>query len=109
MNPHYPLVAERAGRRCEYCHAPEGIFNVPFEVDHILPLAKSGPDQDPNWALACRACNLRKSDVTEGFDPLTQQQASLFHPRKQVWSEHFGLQRASCRINGENSDRAGHN
>jgi hypothetical protein len=30
--------------------------------------------------------------VTEGFDPLTQQQASLFHPRKQVWSEHFGLQ-----------------
>jgi hypothetical protein len=47
--------------------------------------------------------------VTEGFDPLTQQQASLFHPRKQVWSEHFGLQRASCRINGENSDRAGHN
>lgn len=92
MNPHYPLVAERAGHRCEYCHAPEGIFNVPFEVDHILPLAKSGPDENSNWALACRACNLRKSDVTEGFDPLTQQQASLFHPRKQVWGEHFGLQ-----------------
>ena len=31
MNPHYPLVAERAGHRCEYCHAPEVIFNFPFE------------------------------------------------------------------------------
>ena len=42
MNPNYPLVAERAGHRCEYCHAPEAIFNVPFEVDHIMPLAKGG-------------------------------------------------------------------
>jgi hypothetical protein len=22
VNPHYPEVAERAGHRCEYCHAP---------------------------------------------------------------------------------------
>jgi len=42
MNPHYPLVAERAGHRCEYCHAPETIFNVPFEVEHFIPLAKEG-------------------------------------------------------------------
>jgi len=35
MNRHYAGVAERAGHRCEYCHAPEAIFNLPFEVEHI--------------------------------------------------------------------------
>jgi hypothetical protein len=28
MNPLYFLVAERAYHRCEYCHAPESIFNA---------------------------------------------------------------------------------
>lgn len=89
MNPNYPIVAERAGHRCEYCHAPEAIFNVPFEVDHITPLAKGGSDEPSNWALACRACNLRKSAATEGIDPLTSQIAALFHPREQAWGDHF--------------------
>jgi phenylacetate-coenzyme A ligase PaaK-like adenylate-forming protein len=32
MNPHYPQVALRAGHRCEYCHAPEAVFNLPLEA-----------------------------------------------------------------------------
>jgi hypothetical protein len=32
MNPHYPQVALRAGYRCEYCHAPEAVFNLPLET-----------------------------------------------------------------------------
>ena len=39
MNPHYPEVALRAGHRCEYCYAPEAVFNLPLEVEHIVPLA----------------------------------------------------------------------
>lgn len=31
MNPQYAAVAERALHRCEYCHAPEVIFNFAFE------------------------------------------------------------------------------
>ena len=89
MNPNYPLVAERAGHRCEYCHAPEAIFNVPFEVDHIVPLAKGGLEESANWALACRAYNLRKSDAVDGSDPLTNQRAPLFNPREQIWGNHF--------------------
>jgi len=85
MNPNYPLVAERAGHRCEYCHAPEAIFNVPFEVEHIVPLAKGGLDEESNWALACRACNLNKSDSVDGIDPVTQQRVRLFHPRRDDW------------------------
>jgi pyruvate-formate lyase-activating enzyme len=36
-HPQYTLVAKRAKHRCEYCHAPEIIFNLAFEVDHIVP------------------------------------------------------------------------
>ncbi len=89
MNPNYPLVAERAGHRCEYCHAPEVIFNIPFEVDHIVPQAKGGADEPSNWALACRACNLHKSDVTDGLDPVTNERVLLFNPREQKWQDHF--------------------
>ena len=42
MNPLYPVVAERAVYRCEYCHAPEVVFNFPFEVEHTLPQARGG-------------------------------------------------------------------
>ena len=35
MNPHYPLVAQRAAHLCEYCRVTEIVFNLPFEVEHI--------------------------------------------------------------------------
>lgn len=89
MNPHYPFVTQRASHRCEYCHAPEVIFNVAFEVDHIIPLSKQGRDEETNWCLSCRICNLRKLDHTDGFDPFCQQKVRLFNPRLDVWDEHF--------------------
>jgi hypothetical protein len=51
MNPAYPEVASRAGHRCEYCHAPEVIFNFPFEVEHVIPIARGGSDALQNLAL----------------------------------------------------------
>ena len=83
-------IIDRAKGKCEACEAPlkpgEG------EVDHILPAAKGGLDETANWALACRVCNLRKSDAVDGVDPLTNQRVLLFHPREQVWHEHFDTQ-----------------
>jgi 5-methylcytosine-specific restriction endonuclease McrA len=60
MNPFYTLVADRAAHLCEYCHAPELVFNFPFEVEHIVPRSLGGADAEFNLALACRSCNLRK-------------------------------------------------
>ncbi|MCZ7673312.1 MAG: HNH endonuclease [Chloroflexi bacterium] len=37
-------MAQRASHHCEYCHAPEVFFNIPFEVDHIIPTSKSGAE-----------------------------------------------------------------
>jgi hypothetical protein len=42
-----------------------------------------------NLALACPGCNLRKASKIRAVDPATGQDVPLFHPIRQVWSEHF--------------------
>ncbi len=91
MNPHYPLVAIRARHACEYCRAPEAIFNLPFEVEHVTPQSRGGETTDDNLALSCRSCNLYKSDAVSAFDDLTQKEVRLFNPRLDTWSEHFSI------------------
>jgi len=46
VNPRYPLVAQRAAHHCEYCRAPEALFNLPFEVEHLIPPIHGGLDED---------------------------------------------------------------
>ena len=100
MNAHYSSVAERAGHRCEYCRAPEAIFNFPFEVEHVIPASKGGVDDESNRALACRSCNLFKSDHLMGPDAETNEKANLFDPRRDSWILHFRFQSDSKTIEG---------
>lgn len=95
MNPHYPVVAERAGHRCEYCRAPEVIFNLPFEVKHILPSSQGGSDGLSNLALSCRGCNLYKSTRIGGLDVESQTEVRLFNPRIDAWDDHFSPEDAT--------------
>lgn len=89
MNPRYPAVAERAGHRYEYCRAPAAVFNFPFEVEHIIPPGAGGADAAANLALACRACNICKSNHLQCADPDSKELVGLFHPRRDRWDEHF--------------------
>jgi hypothetical protein len=89
MNLQYSLVASRAAHRCEYCHAPESIFNFPFEVEHIIPPSRGGSDAESNLALACRSCNLRKGVHVSGYDAESQSDVRLFDPRQDLWDDHF--------------------
>lgn len=91
MNARYPAIAERAAYRCEYCHAPESVFNFPFEVEHIHPQARGGSDDLDNVALSCHACNLFKSDFETGHDEEDQAEVALFHPRRDIWDLHFAV------------------
>ena len=100
MNPRYPAVAERAGHRCEYCRAPEAIFNLSFEVEHIVPSSRSGPDDLANLALSCRACNLYKGDRMEGSDEESGAEVPLFNPRVDDWGRHFTVDGAIGTILG---------
>ncbi len=100
MNPHYARVAQRAAHRCEYCQAPEAVFNFPFEVEHIVPPGLGGTDEDFNLALSCRACNLYKANHLEALDPQTKVPAQLFDPRRQRWSDHFRFIEKSAIMEG---------
>jgi len=91
MNPLHGPVASRAGHRCEYCRAPEAVFNFPFEVEHIVPIARGGTQQESNLALACRSCNLRKATHFSGIDPQSERMTRLFHPREEKWEDHFAV------------------
>lgn len=91
MNPRYPAVARRGNHRCEYCRAPEAIFNFPFEVEHVVPVSQSGTDDESNLALACRSCNLHKSDHSTGWDAAGGVDVPLFNPRTDRWPDHFEL------------------
>ena len=89
MNRFYSEVAERAGHRCEYCRAPEVVFNFPFEVEHIIPPCAGGENDLANLALACRSCNVFKSAVVVVRDEATGVDVRLFHPRIDEWTAHF--------------------
>lgn len=82
------LVAERAGRRSEYCRIPAAFVLAPFEVDHIYPQSKGGPSTEDNLAYAC-ACNAYMGDRTHGHDPLTGRCIPVFHPRRRARKRHF--------------------
>ena len=91
MNPLYSRVAERAGHRCEYCRAPEAVFNFPFEVEHVVPPGRGGSHDDSNLALSCRSCNIFKTDAIDAIDPHSGKRHPLFNPRHDVWEEHFSV------------------
>jgi hypothetical protein len=42
-----------------------------------------------NLALACGGCNIRKSNFTQAIDHETGLTVGLFHPRTDVWEDHF--------------------
>jgi hypothetical protein len=103
MNPFYTLVADRAAHRCEYCQAPELVFNFPFEVEHIIPLYRGGADAEFNLALACRSCNLHKGTRISAIEPESDTEVRLFHPRQDQWDEHFQVDSDSGTLAGKTS------
>jgi hypothetical protein len=85
-------VIHRAGNRCEYCGLSQVSQEAVFHADHVVPVASGGPTSLENLALACVSCSLRKGAKTFAADPQTGEEAALFNPRTQVWSDHFRWQ-----------------
>lgn len=83
------LVRRRANGLCEYCHANEKWQYVCFTIDHIISLSQGGTNDSENLALACFRCNRQKSNYETSIDPRSGLPSSLFHPRQDVWADHF--------------------
>lgn len=83
-------VTARAGYRCEYCHLPTRGQVATFPIDHIIPRSAGGSSELDNLALTCPHCNAHKWMAREGIDPDSRNAVRFFHPRQDVWDEHFG-------------------
>lgn len=83
------LVWERARGCCEYCQLPQDHDPRPFHLDHIRPQKHNGSTVPENMALSCAACSLYKGPNPAGYDPDTDEIQPLFHPRNQLWPDHF--------------------
>lgn len=66
---------------CGYCLLPQSLNPGLLEIEHLLPTAKGGDDDEENLWLACRLCNGYKSVQTEASDPKTGEIVLLFNPR----------------------------
>ena len=83
------LVRQRANFYCEYCYAPANFSPSYFEFDHILPRSLGGNSDADNLAYSCGICNNSKSNLTQYPDPFTNLFVELFHPRTDLWTDHF--------------------
>lgn len=95
------IVRQTARNRCGFCLFQEYYSLSVFQIDHLIPLAKGGRDEEENLWLVCEPCNRAKSDKTEGFDSATNSNALIFNPRTQNWDEHFEWSDHYTRIIGK--------
>jgi hypothetical protein len=93
-------VRSAAGNRCGYCRSSQEYSTAVFEVEHLVPRAAGGSDEESNLWLACRMCNLFKGSQTHAVDPDTNHNVRLFNPRTQSWTEHFRWSENGCVIQG---------
>lgn len=90
LTPHLrKQVADRAQGYCEYCWSQERYSPESFSIEHIVPRVSGGQTNLENLALACQGCNNHKYTKIEAVDSVSGKIVLLFHPRKQLWSDHF--------------------
>lgn len=96
-------IAEVANYRCGYCLLQEVVSGIPLTIEHILPKALGGTDDDENLWLSCRICNERKGKLIEAIDPDTGMLVPLFNPRTQNWHTHFVWRESGIWIGGKSA------
>ncbi len=93
------IMAE-ARYRCGYCQTQQIVVNFLLEVDHIIPTATGGSDDEENLWLSCTACNRYKGTQVRARDPSTGRRVRLFNPRRQKWKRHFRWSKDGTEIIG---------
>ena len=83
------VVIELSKGYCEYRILPSNFSTDFFHFEHILPITLNGKTELENLARSCGIWNNNKSNSIQHIDPLTKQIVRLYHPRQDIWSEHF--------------------
>lgn len=64
-------------------------FTLRRSIDHIIARQHGGKTELENLALSCIHCDRFKGPNVASVDPDNKEIVRLFHPRRDVWSEHF--------------------
>jgi hypothetical protein len=96
-------IREQARDRCGYCLSQQRYVFGPLEIEHILPEALGGTDDEANLWLACRMCNNYKGIQISGIDFESGESVALFNPRTQKWAEHFRWSAEGTHVIGQTS------
>ena len=64
-------------------------YKSPFQIDHIIARQHGGESSVENLAFSCYHCNTHKGPNVAGLDTDTGEVVRLFHPRSDLWAEHF--------------------
>ena len=83
------IIRQLARGCCEYCRFPENASLLPHVLDHVIARQHGGKTEFENLALCCSRCNQHKGPNIAGLDPETEALTRLFHPRRDIWNEHF--------------------
>jgi hypothetical protein len=60
-------------------------------MEHIIAQSHGGLTDANNLALSCPICNHYKGPNIAAADPETGDPTFLFHPRRNLWDDHFSL------------------
>jgi HNH endonuclease len=83
-------VIVEANDRCEYCRIKQAFIEYLFHLDHIISLKHGGLTNRLNLCLACPDCNFNKgTNLGTYLFPPSRNFTPLFHPRIDIWEEHF--------------------
>lgn len=93
-------VRSQANYQCGYCRSLQKYVLGVLEIEHIIPKAAGGSDEEENLWLACRLCNSYKGIQTEAKDPINDRTVKLFNPRLQNWAQHFYWTNGGISIEG---------
>lgn len=69
--------------------SPHPFAELPFEIDHIVAKKHRGETGQENLSLTCFYCNSYKGPNIAGMDPVSNVVTPLFHPRRDMWADHF--------------------
>ncbi|MBD2438463.1 HNH endonuclease [Nostoc sp. FACHB-110] len=93
-------IRTQANNQCGYCLSLQKYVLGILEIEHIIPKAVGGSDDEENLWLACRLCNSYKGIQTDARDPVTNHKVKLFNPRQQKWFDHFTWTKNGTQITG---------
>ena len=82
-------VIVRAQGCCEYCFTQRQFSSNPLSIEHVVPNSRGGASDLGNLALACQGCNNYKYNHINSVDPVSGEEVAIYHPRTDIWREHF--------------------